>query len=1468
MSFVHLHVHSEYSLLDGFSNIKKLVARAQQMGMPALALTDHGTMFGVIDFFNAARKAGIKPIIGVESYLAARGMAVRDPQVDKKSTHILLLAENQAGYQNLLQLASAAQLDGFYYYPRIDHELLAAHSEGLICSSGCMSAEVPRLLAEGNVEAARRQLDWYFDTFGRDNFYLELQSHDIPELDRINRQLVELGRRYDAQFVATNDVHYINREDARLQDILLAIQTGCLISDPNRLRMTDNTYYLRSPEEMSHIFAEVPQALANTLLIAERCNVDLSFKGYHLPDFPVPESFSAESYLRQLCEAGVQRRYGARSHDPVVLQRLEYELGVIHQMGFDTYFLIVWDLCRYAREQGIWYNARGSAAGSIVAYALDITLVDPIEHGLIFERFLNPGRISMPDIDLDFRDDRRADMMEYTARKYGDDKVAQIITFGTLGARAAIRDVGRVMDIPLSEVDKVAKLIPNIPGKPVTIEAALQEVTEFKQAYTNTPYLHELIDTASQMEGVVRSAGTHAAGVIITDKPIIDYIPLHRPTGSAAGESPVKTVTQFEMNVLDSLGLLKVDFLGLATLTIMAKACDLIYHRHGVSFTLDNIPTDDPAVYDLLGRGETAGVFQVEGTGMRRWLVEMKPKELKHVIAMVALFRPGPMEFIPGYIRRMHGEEKVDYRHPWLEEIFQETYGYPVYQEQLMFAAMKLAGYTAPEADDLRKAIAKKMPEKLVAHRQKFIDGSLKNGLQSETAAQIFEDWEEFARYGFNKSHAVDYAVIAVQTAYLKLHYTVEYMTALLSVSKNETAKVALYVADARRMGIPVEPPDINASDWDFAIEDCKEGGSVIRFGLGAVKNVGQGAVEAILKARQEGSFKSLNDFARRVDLRQVGRRALECLTKVGALDGFGSRVAILDALDRIISVSGAHFRALETGQMSLFGAHTGLVEEINLPPAKTEISQREILNWERELIGLYVSDHPLNPVMDDLVEVVTHYSAQLVEAAQGEQVRVAGIIARIRNHQTKAGQPMAFVALEDLQGTVELVIFPRTWERVQGMIEPDRIVLVDGKVDASGAEPKILVDNVATEFSRRIASDEAGQRGGKQAAASARANASRKHSVPQSRPRPGASQGVAARPPAKLTPPVSASQSTLPPGQEPPEERLSGDDISASWDDLPPEPEAPPWESDWSSLYSAPSRQAQLGILGDEIYPPPGTDDEHKPEDDAQAGRDTQLTPAPTPEDDAQNGRGAWHAPEGVNVTPPVDLPAPAAQQAPSDILSVPAPVQAPEVLSIPTLYMPSDVLAGPATSGEEVPIEEPETPPAADESSSDELPDWDDLIIPDEEDLVLDDEPMVEAPALTVHEPPPEGPPAPPVVNPPPRKPASIDQGSERPLGLPPYLVPPAPEVIQQGEVRMLTVVLRSTGDKTRDVLRLRRLHGIILSYPGNDRFALQIYERGRFYLLEFPNFTCGVRQELLDRLAPLVGAENVRVEKITFQ
>src|SRR5688572_17543268 len=1179
MSFAHLHVHTEYSLLDGFSNIKKLVKRVKEMDMPAVAITDHGTMFGVIDFYKAAKDAGVKPIIGVEAYMAARGMADRDPKLDRSSYHLLLLAENETGYKNLLKISSAAQLEGFYYYPRIDHDFLAAHAEGIICTSGCMSAEIPRALLNDNPEEAVRRMNWYYDVFGPDRFFVELQQHNIKEITDLNRKLLELGVRYSAKYIATNDVHYINQGDARLQDILLAIQTNNLLSDPDRMRMTDDSYYLRTPDEMGQLFAEVPEALSNTLLIAERCNVDLSFKGYHLPDFSVPERFTAETYLRHLCEEGARKRYASRASSEQVRERLDYELGVINKMGFAAYFLIVWDLCRHARENNIWYNARGSAAGSIVAYVLGIALVDPLEHNLLFERFLNPGRISMPDIDLDFRDDRRAEMLEYCVRKYGSDKVAQIITFGTMGTKAALRDVARVNDIPLPEVDRVAKLVPFVSGRQTTMQDAMA-VSEFKEIYNSQPHLRELIDTATKMEGTVRNAGTHAAGVVISDKPIIEYLPLHRPTSDSV-ETPIKTVTQFEMGILDSLGMLKVDFLGLITLTVMAKACDMIEKRHGIQFDLSNIPLDDPKSFELMGNGHTAGVFQVEGGGMTRYLVQMKPKNLDNIIAMVALYRPGPMAFIPDYIARMHGQAEVEYRHPSLEPIFSDTFGIPVYQEQLMRAAVELAGYTPSESDELRKAISKKNKKDIDKHREKFVKGAIKNGMEKATAEAIYTDWEEFARYGFIKSHAADYGVIAVQTAYLKSRYPAEYMTALLSANAGITEKVAFYVADARTMGVPILPININASHWDFSIEEIasknpSENGQLnqvpnIRFGFGAVKNVGEAAVELILREReQNGIFTDLNDFARRVDLRAVGKRALECLVKVGALDSFGNRAALLASLDRVISISSNHFRAAEAGQMSLFGAATGVVDEITLPDVNN-VDKREMLNWERELIGLYISDHPLTPYQTTFARIVSYFSGQLSEAQHEEKVRVAGLITNVRPYMTKSNKPMGFVTLEDIQGNIELVLFPRTWEKNREQLTVGRIIIVEGKVDTNSTPPKILVDTIRTEIKILESLDESPAI----------------IDTPLAKPAPAAARGASADQtqgkPAPVTPasppPVQniPAQKKIPvkPGFPPPIRQIAEQGAAVyladpEFDDMPPPPDNFPedWDNEWQPSF------------------------------------------------------------------------------------------------------------------------------------------------------------------------------------------------------------------------------------------------------------------------------------------------------------
>ncbi|MBI4672534.1 MAG: DNA polymerase III subunit alpha [Chloroflexi bacterium] len=758
--FVHLHVHSEYSLLDGLSRTKGLAARAKEYGMPAVAITDHGTMFAAIEFHDACQAHGVKPIIGVEAYLATRTLQDRDPKLDRSPYHLLLLAENETGYNNLLKISSIAQLEGFYQKPRVDKAVLEKLAQGVIATTGCLGAEIPQLLVQGKIKPARDLVDWYRQIF-KDRFYVELQEHGIPELTRINQDLIAMAREFDLKLVATNDVHYIGKEDWFAQDVLLCVQTGATVNQADRMRMDGRDYWFKSPAEMAEVWQAYPEALRTTLEIAERCNVDLSFKGYHLPSFPVPDGYTAENYLRALCEQGFHQRYPGAT--PEKIDRLNYELGVIHKMGFDTYFLIVWDLTRHAREHGIWANARGSAAGSIVAYCLGITHLDPLEHNLIFERFLNPDRISMPDIDLDFPDDARQEMINYTVAKYGRDNVAQIITFGKMLAKAALRDVGRALDYPLAEVDRVAKLIPIGPGK--TIDGTLEEVKEFRELYENSDYLRKLVDNAKLVEGVARNASTHAAGVVVTDKPVIEYTPLHRPTRGDESGTPV---TQFPMGDLEHIGLLKIDFLGLAHLSIVREACKLIHERHGIEYDLKSIPVEDPKVFELLSRGDVVGLFQVEGGGLRRVLMQMHPSRFDHIVAAISLYRPGPMDNIPSYIARMHGQEKIEYRHPALEPILGETFAIIIYQEQIIRIARDLCGYTGGEADTLRKAVGKKNKEAILQQREKFIAGAAKAGIiPKETAAQIFDDIEFFARYGFNKCLTADTRVVNANTGQL-----------------------------------------------------------------------------------------------------------------------------------------------------------------------------------------------------------------------------------------------------------------------------------------------------------------------------------------------------------------------------------------------------------------------------------------------------------------------------------------------------------------------------------------------------------------------------------------------------------------------------------------------------------------------------------------------------------------------------
>jgi len=1091
-SFAHLHVHTEYSLLDGMSRIKDLVKYTAELGMDSLAITDHGAMYGVIEFYRACKDQGIRPIIGLEAYLAPRRMTDRDSKLDSQYYHILLIAQNQTGYQNLLKIASAAQLDGFYYKPRIDKEYLAAHAEGLICTTGCLAAEIPQMIVQGRDKEARQILGWYTDVFGPDRFYVELQVHNIPELRQLNKALLELSPHANIPLLATNDVHYVRKEDANPHDVLLCIGTGNLLSDKKRLRFSDDSYYLRSPVEMAETFAEVPEALSNTLKIAEMCDVNLDHKEYHIPVFPVPDGYDAKSFLRAKCEEGLVRRYGAAATSESLRSRLEYELSVIHNMGFDNYFLIVADLCEAAQERDIWWNVRGSGAGSMVAYCLGITMIDPLENSLIFERFLNPGRVSMPDIDIDYPDDCRAEMIQYCVERYGEDKVAQIITFGTLGARAAVRDVARAMDVPLNEVDQLARLIPAIPGKPVTLEEAMEQVPELKQAYEDTsrPYLRTMMDTAIRLEGIARHASTHAAGVIIADKPLVEYTPLNRPTkggGEKSSENAdsaggLNVVSQWPMSIVEAIGLLKVDFLGLRTLTIMRTACELIERNYGIKYDLNNIPYRhrpgddeynlqlDPA-FALMSRGETSGVFQVEGGGMTRVLTEMRPTRFEHIIAAISLFRPGPIEYIPAYIRRMHGDEPVTYHHPALEPILGETFGIIVYQEQIMQVASNLFGYSLGDADLMRRAVSKKKQKDLLKHRSIFQKHGPEHGVDEETAGKIFDDIEFFARYGFNKSHAADYAVLTVQTAFLKAHYPHEYMAALLTIERADTAKVGGYINDCRRMSIRVLPPEINSSGHDFIIEKQSDGARVIRYGLSAIKNVGEGAVEEIIKARTKGGpFKDIIDLAQRVDLRTVGKRALECLIKVGALDDLAARANLLESLDRIVNFSASQHKAAEVGQMSLFGEAIGIMLNtgsagVLVAEVAQDISRKEILQWERELVGVYVSEHPLQSLVDRIANIINANTSEITEADHDRFVTMAGMVTYVRRHMTKSGKPMAFAGLEDLYGQIEVIIWPSTWDETSDLWEQDRVLLVRGKLDCSRGEPKLLCEEASTNF-------------------------------------------------------------------------------------------------------------------------------------------------------------------------------------------------------------------------------------------------------------------------------------------------------------------------------------------------------------------------------------------------------------------
>jgi DNA polymerase III subunit alpha len=1085
--FVHLHLHTEYSLLDGLGRVPAMAKRAAELGQKAMALTDHGTMHGAIEFSRACRGLGIKPLLGVEAYITqwGRPMTGQEGELDRPRHHLLLLAENMTGYRNLLKICTDAQLKGYYYRPRIDAEYLASHSEGLICTSGCLAAELPTLIKSGREHLAVDRLMWYRDVFGPDHWYIEFQEHDIPELTEVNKQLWAFAQKYEVPVVVTNDVHYVREEDAPAHDLLLCVQTSSLVNDPKRMRYDGTSYFLKSLAQMRQTFlpyADLPDsAFTNTVKIAEMCHVDPDDRHYHLPDIEVPEGFTYETYLRHLTDEGLRMRYGARADDPEVQERKEHELRVIHEMGFDVYYLIVWDLCMYAKRRGIWWNVRGSGAGSIVAYAIEVTNLDPLRNKLIFERFLNPGRVTMPDFDLDFPDDQREDLIRYTRDKYGDHRVAQVVTFGRMKARAAVRDVGRAMAVPLDQVDVIAKLIPGIAGKPVTIQDVLTPENEFysadlKQKYDTDEGVRNLLDAAKHLEGVARHSSIHPAAVMVADRELTYYTPLMRPPKSAI----TPTVTQYEYPILESIGLLKIDFLGLSTLTLMREATRLIKERHGKEYTLLNLPIDDPKTYDLLTAGDVMGVFQVEGAGMRRVLMDMRPTEFDHITATISLYRPGPMEFIPDFIACLHGEKKPEYVHPVLAQILAETQGVCVYQEQVIQILSDVAGYSAGEADLVRRGISKKSKKTLDEHREIFAQGSAKkSGLKRAEADAIWDALMGFARYGFNRAHAADYAVVVAQTGYLKAHYPVEYMAALLTVERHDTEKVGILIAECRRMGIEVLPPSVNVSEHTFTIEKLPpnwpsprqttafpfpvEPGAAIRMGLDAIKNLGEGPIDVLLTGRAARRFASLVEFCERVDLRQVNRRGLECLIKVGALDDFGERYRILAAIDQLMQMSTSAHDAADVGQLTLFGEVETATDAEILSGAGpvVKVSNKEILEWEKELVGVYVSSHPLQQMTVDLMNVVTHASVDITEELGKQAVVIAGLLAEVRPFTTKKGEQMAFCRLEDLQGSVDVTVFPQLFREKKDLFKPDKIVIVWGKADARNGRMSVVADRV-----------------------------------------------------------------------------------------------------------------------------------------------------------------------------------------------------------------------------------------------------------------------------------------------------------------------------------------------------------------------------------------------------------------------
>ena len=1159
--FVHLHLHTEYSLLDGACRLDRLMERAHELKFPALALTDHGVLYGAIDFYQTARDKGIKPIIGCEVYVAPGS------RLEKKTTsgsrdvyhHLLLLARDEAGYKNLIKLVTDAHLKGYYYKPRIDKELLAAHKDGLIALSGCLASEIPDLIQQDDSARARQTIDWFKQTVGADNFYLELQNHGLPEQAKVNRQLISWAGEFGLKLVATNDVHYVAKTHSHAHDCLICLGTQTTLNDPKRLHYPMEQFYLRSAEEMKALFAEVPEAVQNTLEVAEKCNVEIEFGKLHFPIFHPPEHFTREGYLRQLLAEGLQRRYGIQARaegkefvveslddprrlptftttaeqktvpantsvpaaDPVtergrprpqqpetfekplgrqaiesdpaaaaavkaVIDRLQLELQVIEKTDFVSYFLIVGDFVRFGRQKGISCVARGSAAGSIVTYLLEISNVDPIRYGLLFERFLNPERVNPPDIDIDFADDRREDVIEYVREKYGRDSVAQIITFGTLGAKSVVRDLARVNGMSYGEGDRLAKMIPN--ELKMDLSKALKQSPELKQAYETEEVTHELIETAFVLEDLTRNASVHAAGVVIGDQPLVNLLPLKQDEDGVI-------VTQYAMGPVGDLGLLKMDFLGLKTLTVIRNTCEMVKAGKRIDIPIDNLPLDDSRTYELLNKGNTVGMFQLESSGMRDLCRKFQISSIEHITALIALYRPGPMELIPEFIRRRHGEVKIEYEHPLLEPICRETYGIMVYQEQVMQAAQVLAGYTLGAADLLRRAMGKKKPEEMAKQREIFVKGCARvNNIPAAKANAIFDLLEKFAGYGFNKSHAAAYAIVAYQTAYLKANHSVEFMCALMTNDMGNTDKLSILLGEARAMGIQVLPPDVNEGQVTFAPAPRAQGSDLqaagtresqsrngtgsnpavnqeplsaaaIRFGLAAIKGVGEVAVESILKARSEGGpFESLGQLCERVDTRTVNRKVLEALIRAGACDCFEqTRASLFASIERTLTRAAGVVQDRQRGQSSMFG----MLEEKAPPQKETapvlpEWPQHELLAAEKELLGFYVTGHPLTPYADLLKLYTLSNSVTAAQLGNRALTRIGGLISTIQQGiSKKSNKPYAMVGLEDLEGSISMLCMNENYDKYRELLVPKKAVLVVGEINNGEDKPKIFPQEI-----------------------------------------------------------------------------------------------------------------------------------------------------------------------------------------------------------------------------------------------------------------------------------------------------------------------------------------------------------------------------------------------------------------------